>query len=60
MGRLTDAFKNAKTSKLLSASDIVVYAKKSTFSKIFVLMWATLCVNNSDIESTWIINSHPK
>ena len=27
MGRLTDAFKNAKTSKLLSANDIVVYAK---------------------------------
>ena len=34
--------------------------KKSTFSIIFVLMWATLCVNNGNIESTWIINSHPK
>ena len=57
---MTDAFKNAKTSKLLSASDFVVYAKKSTFSKIFILRWATLCVNNCNIESTWIINSHPK
>ena len=26
--------------------------KKSTFSKIFILMWATLCVKNCDIEST--------
>ena len=50
MGRLTDAFKNAKTSKLLSASDIVAYAKNHGLEadnsqpslKIFILGWATI------------------